>query len=618
MSFRIREIQLELETFNRFTSDPEKRRIANLSKVNVFVGPNNSGKSRFLRALASIKEYVFKTDSEPEALRGIKDELVTGLVTLRDNLKIKDVGGLVKEAGQLPQLLSITEGKQICPALIALVEKIRTIAPTSLNVEPNFGGTPAQRLILESLRKVLAPIKEQIEALRMPPDTKYEFKRVYIPTLRGLRKFDEVNADIYSKRTRADYFKDESQVAMFTGQTFKEDITHQLLGTLANRTAIAEFQEFLSASFFDGQPVALIPRYQDAALAIKIGDETERPLSDLGDGIQSIIILTYPLFQYHDKNLLLFIEEPELYLHPGLQRMLMEVLIQRRNVQSFLVTHSNHLLDLTLDIDQVSVYSFHKELEEGEKKEKNAKVTVVNLSNDDDRSLQLLGVQNSAVFLSNCTVWVEGITDRRYFSKYLAKYRDHLEAVAEASGTVPAKRFKQDLHYSFVEYAGANITHFSFLDVHEDPIVVERLCAKLFLITDKDKATDVAKADRHKALREKLGDRYCCLESREVENLLTPEVIKAVVKSYEGDDVEFKDFSQADYQSESLGKFIHENILQETSKKKGSYAAASGTISDKITFCQKALENIETFNDLSEEAKRVTEQIYEFIQQQNK
>jgi hypothetical protein len=72
---------------------------------------------------------------------------------------------------------------------------------------------------------------------------------------------------------------------------------------------------------------------------------------------------------------------------------------------------------------------------------------------------------------------------------------------------------------------------------------VDRLCGKLFLITDSDNATKGAKAKRHETLKKKLEDRYYCLECTEIENLLTPEVIKAVVANYEGEQTALTDDS---------------------------------------------------------------------------
>lgn len=114
----------------------------------------------------------------------------------------------------------------------------------------------------------------------------------------------------------------------------------------------------LSKTFFDEKEVALIPKVKDDVLTIKIGDEKERPIYNLGDGIQSIILITLPLFLYLDiskvrnTNVLVFIEEPEIGLHPSLQRTLIETLLDKRfeNFQFFFTTHSNHFLDMQLKI----------------------------------------------------------------------------------------------------------------------------------------------------------------------------------------------------------------------------------------------------------------------------
>ena len=80
----------------------------------------------------------------------------------------------------------------------------------------------------------------------------------------------------------------------------------------------------MSENFFDKR-ITLIPSQSNGFITVKIGDEIERPIYELGDGIQSIIILTLPLFLNKGNNLLVFIEEPEKLLHPGLQRKLVTI-----------------------------------------------------------------------------------------------------------------------------------------------------------------------------------------------------------------------------------------------------------------------------------------------------
>src|SRR5205807_682440 len=126
--------------------------------------------------------------------------------------------------------------------------------------------------------------------------------------------------------------------------------------------------------------------------------------------------LTFPLFMNEGKNLLFFCEEPELCMHPGMQRAFLKLITSDKfaNHQYFLTTHSNHFLDLTQDFDNVSIYTVQKQIAVTDKKEKDATFHIQNVSNEDRRCLEFLGVRNSSVFLSNCTIWVEGITDRRY------------------------------------------------------------------------------------------------------------------------------------------------------------------------------------------------------------
>jgi hypothetical protein len=423
-------------------------------------------------------------------------------------------------------------------------------------------------------------------------------------------------ADLFEQKTKDDYFGKSSNVQVFTGQSLYEDVKKLLLGTLEDRETVAAFQGFLGESFFQGHPVALIPRHE-GELHVKIGHEKEYPIHELGDGIQAIIALTFPLFKLREQHLLVFVEEPEVYLHPGLQRLFLNVLLNTpgfSTFQHFIATHSNHFLDLTLDLEQISVFTFRKELEESAKKERDSRFLVENVSNEDTQTLQLLGVKNSSVFFSNCTIWVEGVTDRRYFAHFLTLYEEFLVAQNEAK---PSRRFKQDLHYSFVEYGGANITHWSVLDGEADRIIVERLCGRLYLITDSDNASSGAKKERQDRLREKLKERYCCLPCREVENLLTPDILRKVVQEYEPGTVVFAEISQEQYNNAPLGTFIENTLLKGAKKRRGGYAESSGTISDKVDFCNKAIRHLKAFSDLSPQAQQVTKSIYVFIEEQN-
>ena len=139
----------------------------------------------------------------------------------------------------------------------------------------------------------------------------------------------------------------------------------------------------------------------------------------------------------------------------------------------------------------------------------------------------------------------------------------------------------------------------------DDPIEVERLCGRLFLVTDRDDANKPAKRDRREKLAAKLGDRYYLLGCREVENLLSVAVLEAVVRSYEGTKAQFNSVTYDDYKDEPLGDFIEQRLLT-TKQRSGSYATESGTVTDKLTFCERAINALTDFKELTDEAQKLT------------
>ncbi|MBY0311125.1 MAG: ATP-binding protein [Phycisphaerales bacterium] len=432
-----------------------------------------------------------------------------------------------------------------------------------------------------------------------------------------------------------------SNGGVFTGQTAYTEIRDLLLGNLTARQTIRSFEQFLSQRFFGGQEIALIPRHDSDQVYIKIGTEREQPLSNLGDGLQHIVIMTLPIFLFKDQDLLLFIEEPELYLHPGYQRLLIETFLDEHIGtglrQVFVATHSNQFLDITLDHQGISVFHVAKTLPTPTPPtttDAHADALPefeVRLASDDHFPLlRELGVRNSSVLLANCTIWVEGVTDRKYLQKYLDLYQDHLESTASehnattepASAPAPTiaravapQRFVEDLHFAFVEYGGSNITHWSFLD--EQGARVDRLCGTLMLIADKD--TD--KETRHKKLRQRLDDRFVCLQAMEIENTLPRKAIEAVIEHYEKETNEDERSRRPrpvehDYINQKLGTYI-DNLFGAKRTRRGSYAQDSGSVESKTQFATLALSALKSWDDLTDEGKRLARAMYEFIATHN-
>ena len=570
------DVYLKLENYvNENLKGPKE--IGKLSRINIFVGPNNSGKSRFLRNIAKAQNYQIKY--EPTEF----NELDRLILDFRSELISKIGHGTSKYGFSFEDINHFTINKNI-----SINDRLMGNLLEFLELARNDQDSN----MLDFVNSFILELREHsigLKSFTLP-------NRYYIPILRGLREFKKRLIDflplqyrlilpggitteggigieplnlgnIYLEKTRDDYFSNSS-LNIFTGLDIYNKVKEMLLGSKAERDAISKYQDLVGREFFDDRDIVFIPRtikegkYSKEELYIKIGDEKEFPIQHLGDGLQSLIILTFPMFIEINNHAMFFIEEPEIYLHPGYQRKLLDIMCNEEygfDHQFFITTHSNHFLELTSDYSKISIFRMNKHSESlTDEGEKASIFAFSNMQAGDENILRELGVKNSSVFLSNCTIWVEGITDRYYIRKYLTEYQKLLK---EDPKNRKMQRYEEDTHYSFVEYGGNNITHFSFLNDDGKTIDIKKLCSRLFLITDWDKGT---KTDRQAKLEKDLGDRYYCLKANEIENTLSPETLVNVVKEYEGEDFEpnVEKYDFKDYQETPIGFFIEEGIFR--------------------------------------------------------
>ena len=645
MGFIIKEVKIPNELYSFISDKNEKEEVVkNLSKINIFVGENNSGKSRFLRSLLKKKNFEFlpnnidyyKINDNIPLLKKRIQNFLDGFDKININTKIPQLKKKLNDIHQVNFLMndgnyfqaildlrSIFEGMLSNEDIIGEYYTRGSYVSEFHSVSYKWTGEEFIKIIDETFN-----LDNSLEELL----NDFKFDKLYIPILRGLRPLNEDRnyQDLYLERTYEDYFSKDFSMAelgqvmkIFTGLDAYDTVNTYSRSNYEQKKLLNDFKNYLKNNFFDGKNIEITASVnengQDDVLSVKIGEENEKPIHELGDGIQSIIILTLQLFLNKGKNLLIFIEEPEQYLHPGLQRKLIETFLFQEgfeNFQFFFNTHSNHFLDITLDFDNISIFSVQKELDDSDHDDKVPSFIIKNLSEGDSSALELLGVRNSSVFLSNCTIWVEGVTDRHYLRHFIELYKK------EHKNDLEFFDYTEDYHYSFVEYGGNNITHWSFLDKEEKPINVEKLCGRLFLLADKDQG----KEDRHEQLKETLGeDRVHILKCNEIENIVSVDILLKIIKDYEkineGDPLNNinTDIQYEDYKNELLGKFIEVEIFENLEKKirKGNYSADSGTINNKGSFLKKFILYTQNWNDLTPEAKEITERVYEFIKENN-
>ena len=584
-----------------------------LAPITIFVGANNSGKSRLMREL-------FKTQ-QPLKIK-LKTRVSVGTeVDIGKELPgwIEDIGGDV--------------GNTLAEAWIVEAER------DSYNAYlKSLDGQ-----ISDALRKGYVGLHEKLETVKQRVSEcgikheipgLYQFKRCYIPMIRGMRpplKPDlagQVKADDrdwYKLRTKIDHFASPDDLRkrngygdqqIFTGLGLYGNLRERLLArTKTIRDSVRDYEGFLSKHFFPDQEVTLIPveESNNDVVHIRIGNNDERPIYDLGDGMQNLIICTYPIVTETEPGSLFFLEEPDLCMHPSLQRTFLEVLKtyhRKMGHQFFITTHSNHLLDLLEDNELVSIFSFSEIADQtlaladlpqvdsaansqSSKPKPSFRIRPSNLR--DRRTLLELGVRPSATFLANATIWVEGVSDCAYLRAYMEAFVHYLNirgndwgknGINGKSLAQRLKEYKEDRHYAFVEYSGANLTHFSFedADCDEGPgqatssIVTNAsyLCSKAMVIADGD-ITDSNKGDRWNRFVNQLGERFIALPCKEIENLIPDGLMQGQVQKDDSniDVTRLAEINYADYRKLEMGVGDYLLGLDFVTK---LYAGKSGTL----------------------------------------
>jgi len=613
------------ENLENYSSDNDTKydEVIEIKRLNFFIGKNNAGKSRFLRNL-------FQTNKGQQLYTSLQ---FRNLLSFRKKLiQSKNYGE--RDTYYLQFLNAVNEIK---PSNIGSAKSNFSSALNSLSRFGQLSGL----LSNNNKAQAEASFSQEIEQNLNPIFTNTKF---YIPILRGMRPVtDQQNKQPYIERAQKDYFTDTSKFNtenIITGECLYHELKIHLLGEPEQREIIKNYEEKLSQYFFDNEAVSLIPKHDQDVVNIKIGSDRQRPIYELGDGLQQAIILTYEAYiknkdkEGNTETHAFFIEEPELHMHAGMVRQLMNFYLNETNHYYFFTTHSNHLLDMADESDQVMIQKFVKHPKEGSSNEFEFKIYRC----DRDRDLLAsLGVRPSSVYLANCTIWVEGITDRLYITKYMEKYLAELE---KSNNELYKKyrRFMPNYHYTFVEYAGSNLVHWCFSDTYADQLEDKGLSAKavaseMLLIADGDIQ---GKADRVEVLKRELKkDNYLILECKETENTLPKEAIirvaqkkfsKMQTRTKQGFTIEKLDSITAsdyfDHKDYGIGKLLDDQIRNtRTSTDKTAFADGKGvgTIKYKLDFCREIIKDFDEKPDweLTPKAKALCERIFKHIEKCN-
>lgn len=492
---------------------PSIQKMAPAKRINLLIGPNNAGKSIFLEFLGRHLTATHRSASVDVWSRQYsKDEVHHGLsaTSIRfglacpadailahlENQKLRECAERLIEGAREGDLLWLTPNSQHRE----LEFMTRDGDPlTNITADRVFEGQVYslwQHLTRQSGGSYSAHwLPESLRALARLATIATNYSVIFIPAIRQIGPTgDELN--------------DHSGKGLIDRLAELQNPPHD---EREKREVFDKINRFLRKVTGSNDAQIEIP-FDRRHVLVSISGKV-LPIEFLGTGIHEVIMIASFCSLHSDK--IVCIEEPEIHLHPLLQKRLIAYLHDETTNQYFVATHSASLLDTA----EASIFRVRNE-------NGSTRISLAGSSSDRVDVCADLGIRASDLLQSNCVIWVEGPSDRIYLRHWIS---------------LSDKSLQEGIDYTIMFYGGRLLSHLdaesSFIG---DFIALRRMNQNSFVIIDSDRrsAEDRINATKERVIASFGETRHWLTSGKEIENYLSERSVDAALKNIYGEKAE--------------------------------------------------------------------------------